>query len=59
MLPTYTTTQSELLVDLQNLLGTLLANLTYWEEKVITAHAQLSRVLQERSSGGIDNQKCS
>ena len=51
MLPTYTTTQSELLVDLQNLLGTLLANLTYWEEKVIIAHAQLSRVLQERSSG--------
>ena len=54
MLPTYTAGQLELFTDLQALLGALQANLAYWEERVITAHAQVSRLLQERSSSRVD-----
>ena len=49
MLPTYTTTQSELLVDLQNLLGQLQANLAHWQERIYTEHAKLTRLLSELS----------
>ena len=54
MLPTYTAGQLELLSDLQGLLGALQSNLAYWQERVLTAHAQVSRLLQERSSSRID-----
>ena len=47
MLPTYTPEQSEFLTDLLALLGALQANLAYWEERVLTTHAKVSRVLQE------------
>ena len=53
MLQTYTD-QSELFTDLQALLGALQSNLAYWQERVITAHAQVSRLLQERSSSRVD-----
>ena len=49
MLPTYTTTQSELLVDLQTLLGQLQANLAYWQERIYTEHARLARLLSDLS----------
>ena len=50
MLPTYTPEQSEFLTDLLALLGALQANLAYWEERVLTTHAKVSRVLQEGRS---------